>query len=47
MTEDGLFTLSNTGLKITPAGRLLVRAVCMVFAAYLPRQSRQQFSRVI
>ncbi|WP_214346890.1 oxygen-independent coproporphyrinogen III oxidase [Pseudomonas congelans] len=47
MASDGLITLSDTGLEVRPAGRLLVRAVCMVFDAYLIRQNRQQFSRVI
>ncbi|MCH5515011.1 oxygen-independent coproporphyrinogen III oxidase [Pseudomonas syringae pv. syringae] len=47
MASDGLITLSETGIEVRPAGRLLVRAVCMVFDAYLTRQNRQQFSRVI
>lgn len=47
MASDGLITLSDTGLEVRPAGRLLVRAVCMIFDAYLIRQNRQQFSRVI
>jgi len=32
---------------VLPAGRLLVRSVCMVFDAYLEKQNRQRFSRVI
>lgn len=47
MASDGLITLSETGIEVRPAGRLLVRAVCMVFDAYLTRHNRQQFSRVI
>ncbi|PYD92446.1 oxygen-independent coproporphyrinogen III oxidase [Pseudomonas syringae pv. pisi] len=47
MASDGLITLSETGIEVRPEGRLLVRAVCMVFDAYLTRQNRQQFSRVI
>ncbi|RMP82941.1 Coproporphyrinogen-III oxidase [Pseudomonas syringae pv. actinidiae] len=47
MAEDGLIALSDAGIEVRPAGRLLVRAVCMVFDAYLTRQNRQQFSRVI
>ncbi|MDU8501095.1 oxygen-independent coproporphyrinogen III oxidase [Pseudomonas syringae] len=47
MAEDGLIALSAAGIEVRPAGRLLVRAVCMVFDAYLTRQNRQQFSRVI
>ncbi|QQQ49006.1 oxygen-independent coproporphyrinogen III oxidase [Pseudomonas syringae] len=47
MAGDGLITLNETGIEVRPAGRLLVRAVCMVFDTYLTRQNRQQFSRVI
>lgn len=47
MASDGLITLSETGIEVRPAGRLLVRAVCMVFDTYLTRHNRQQFSRVI
>ncbi|WP_116800272.1 oxygen-independent coproporphyrinogen III oxidase [Pseudomonas syringae] len=47
MASDGLITLSETGIEVRPEGRLLVRAVCMVFDAYLTRQNRQQFSQVI
>ncbi|UZE25509.1 oxygen-independent coproporphyrinogen III oxidase [Pseudomonas sp. B21-056] len=47
MAEDGLIELDNTHIKILPAGRLLVRSVCMVFDAYLEQQNRQRFSRVI
>ncbi|MFH4146405.1 oxygen-independent coproporphyrinogen III oxidase, partial [Acinetobacter baumannii] len=47
MEKDGLIALSAAGIEVKPAGRLLVRAVCMVFDAYLTRQNRQQFSRVI
>ncbi|MDC3736974.1 oxygen-independent coproporphyrinogen III oxidase [Pseudomonas syringae pv. syringae] len=47
MASDGLITLSETGIEVRPAGRLLVRTVCMVFDTYLTRQNRQQFSQVI
>ncbi|WP_116826676.1 oxygen-independent coproporphyrinogen III oxidase [Pseudomonas syringae] len=47
MASDGLIKLSETGIEVRPAGRLLVRAVCMVFDTYLTRQNRQQFSQVI
>ncbi|MCF5523258.1 coproporphyrinogen III oxidase, partial [Pseudomonas syringae] len=47
MTEDGLIALNNEGIRVLPAGRLLVRSVCMVFDAYLTRQNRQRFSRAI
>ncbi|MCP3750969.1 oxygen-independent coproporphyrinogen III oxidase [Pseudomonas sp. SBB6] len=47
MHKDGLIELSNEGIKVLPAGRLLVRSVCMVFDAYLDLHNRQRFSRVI
>ena len=47
MAEDGLIELDRERLTVQPAGRLLVRSVCMVFDAYLEQQNRQRFSRVI
>lgn len=47
MTADGLITIDDAGIEVQPAGRLLVRSVCMVFDAYLTQQNRQRFSRVI
>ncbi len=45
--DDGLIRLDAQGIDITPAGRLLVRSVCMLFDHYLPLQTTQRFSRVI
>ncbi|ROM79424.1 oxygen-independent coproporphyrinogen III oxidase [Pseudomonas brassicacearum] len=47
MAADGLIEVDNTHIRVLPAGRLLVRSVCMVFDAYLEQQNRQRFSRVI
>ncbi|VVQ22054.1 Oxygen-independent coproporphyrinogen III oxidase [Pseudomonas fluorescens] len=47
MAADGLIELDNEKISVLPAGRLLVRSVCMVFDAYLGEQNRQRFSRVI
>ncbi|MBV6751836.1 oxygen-independent coproporphyrinogen III oxidase [Pseudomonas chlororaphis] len=47
MAADGLIELDSQRLTVLPAGRLLVRSVCMVFDAYLEQQNRQRFSRVI
>ena len=47
MATDGLIALDEHGIRVLPAGRLLVRSVCMVFDAYLEHQNRQRFSRVI
>ncbi|MFJ2685607.1 oxygen-independent coproporphyrinogen III oxidase [Pseudomonas sp. NPDC087342] len=47
MAKDGLIELDSERITVLPAGRLLVRSVCMVFDAYLEQQNRQRFSRVI
>ena len=47
MAKDGLIELDNMHIKVLPAGRLLVRSVCMVFDAYLEQHNLQRFSRVI
>ncbi|MDF0734293.1 oxygen-independent coproporphyrinogen III oxidase [Pseudomonas entomophila] len=47
MQRDGLIRLDDQGIEVLPAGRLLVRSVCMVFDAYLALHNRQRFSRVI
>lgn len=46
MQEDGLLTVSEDSLEVQPAGRLLVRNICMVFDRYL-KESGTSFSRVI
>ncbi|MGE8409692.1 MAG: oxygen-independent coproporphyrinogen III oxidase [Pseudomonas sp.] len=47
MAKDGLIEVRSDGISVLPAGRLLVRSVCMVFDAYLDLSNRQRFSRVI
>ena len=46
MQADGLLTVNADGIQVLPAGRLLIRNICMVFDRYLA-QKQQQFSRVI
>ena len=46
MQADGLITVSTAGIQVLPAGRLLIRNICMVFDKYLA-QKQQQFSKVI
>ena len=46
MQTDGLLTVNAGGIQVLPAGRLLIRNICMVFDRYLA-QKQQQFSRVI
>jgi len=48
LARDGLVQLEGDWITVTPAGRLLVRAVCMVFDKYLrAAEQRAQYSRVI
>lgn len=46
MQADGLLAFDAQGIKVLPAGRLLIRNICMVFDRYLA-QKQQQFSKVI
>ncbi|ERH50812.1 coproporphyrinogen III oxidase [Ectopseudomonas chengduensis] len=47
LAGDGLIVLDEQGIQVRPAGRLLVRSLCMLFDRYLNDQVRQRFSRVI
>lgn len=48
MERDGLIAMDVNSIRILPAGRLLVRNVCMVFDVSLRKQAgEQRFSRVI
>ncbi|MBK8510538.1 MAG: oxygen-independent coproporphyrinogen III oxidase [Candidatus Competibacter sp.] len=47
MQADGLLALDQTGIRVLPPGRLLIRNICMVFDRYLREQRRQRFSKVI
>ncbi len=47
LARDGLIRLDAERLEVLPAGRLLVRSLCMLFDRYLNDQVRQRFSRVI
>jgi oxygen-independent coproporphyrinogen III oxidase len=46
MQDDGLLVLDDRGVRVTDAGRLLIRNICMEFDAYLA-QAQARFSRVI
>jgi len=48
LADEGLVELAPDWITVTPRGRLLVRAICMVFDRYL-RQARERasYSRVI
>ena len=48
MHNDGLLELHEAGIHVTPAGKLLIRNICMVFDRYLrAAASKQRFSKVI
>jgi oxygen-independent coproporphyrinogen-3 oxidase len=48
MADDGLIAFDAAGnIEVQPAGRLLIRNVCMVFDKYLRQASEQRFSKVI
>lgn len=46
MQKDGLINMKAGKIEVLPAGRLLIRNICMVFDKYLA-QKQQQFSKVI
>lgn len=45
-SEDGLLQYTGQSMLVLPAGRLLVRNICMVFDKY-SQQAKQRFSKVI
>jgi oxygen-independent coproporphyrinogen-3 oxidase len=47
MQADGLLTVTAEGIHVLPAGRLLIRNICMIFDRYLAQKNQQQFSKVI
>ncbi|MDH2997503.1 oxygen-independent coproporphyrinogen III oxidase [Pasteurellaceae bacterium LFhippo2] len=48
LIQDGLVEVNETGLVVSPRGRLLIRNICMCFDIYSRQQAkRQQFSRII
>ncbi|HCK80347.1 MAG TPA: oxygen-independent coproporphyrinogen III oxidase [Candidatus Competibacter sp.] len=47
MQTDGLLALDQTGIRVLPPGRLLIRNICMAFDRYLRESQQQRFSKVI
>lgn len=47
MENDGLIRIDEPGIEVLPAGRLLIRNICMIFDRYLKQSSEQRFSKVI
>ncbi len=47
MQQDGLLSLETDSIRVLPAGKLLIRNICMVFDRYLRQKQEQRFSKVI
>ncbi|MBU0501000.1 MAG: oxygen-independent coproporphyrinogen III oxidase [Gammaproteobacteria bacterium] len=47
MQADGLLAMDAQGIRVLPAGRLLIRNICMTFDAYLKQKAGSSFSKVI
>lgn len=48
LVDDELCFIDDTGIKITPKGRLLIRNICMVFDKYLRNDTmKKSYSKVI
>ncbi|HKJ76868.1 MAG TPA: oxygen-independent coproporphyrinogen III oxidase, partial [Gammaproteobacteria bacterium] len=47
MEGDGLLTVNDAAIQVEPAGKLLIRNICMVFDRYLREKGGQRFSKVI
>ncbi|MFA7633192.1 MAG: oxygen-independent coproporphyrinogen III oxidase [Thiohalomonadaceae bacterium] len=47
MQEGGLLWLYDDAIKVKPAGKLLIRNICMTFDRYLREKGQQRFSKVI
>lgn len=46
--HDGLIERQQDLIRVTPAGRLLIRRICMAFDAYIPKQQPTRgYSRII
>jgi oxygen-independent coproporphyrinogen-3 oxidase len=47
MQADGLLEVGATSLRVRPAGKLLIRNICMVFDRYLREKQDGRYSKVI
>ncbi|MDH3513692.1 MAG: oxygen-independent coproporphyrinogen III oxidase [Gammaproteobacteria bacterium] len=47
MQRDGLLEMDTAAIRIHPAGKLLIRNICMVFDRYLREKQQNRFSKVI
>ncbi len=47
LQQDGLIAIDGGRIEVQPAGRFLIRNVCMVFDKYFRQSKEQRFSKVI
>ena len=47
MQQDGLIEMDARSIQVRPAGKLLIRNICMVFDRYLREKQERRFSKVI
>ena len=47
LAADGLVELTPNHVRVTPAGRLLIRNIASVFDTYLPRHNNNRFSQSV
>lgn len=47
MQQDGLLDMDEKFIHVRPAGKLLIRNICMVFDRYLRAKAEKRFSKVI
>ena len=47
MQQDGLLDMDATSVRVRPAGKLLIRNICMVFDRYLREAAQRRYSKVI
>jgi oxygen-independent coproporphyrinogen-3 oxidase len=47
MQQDGLLDADANFIRVRPAGKLLIRNICMVFDRYLRAKAERRFSKVI
>ena len=47
LEQDGLVRCTDSAIEVQPAGKFLIRNVCMVFDRYLRESGEKRFSKVI
>ena len=47
LQRDGLISVDGRHIQVQPAGRFLIRNICMVFDKYLRQSTERRFSKVI